>query len=420
MAELFTNLARSTLASGISAVAVSLTVQSGDGNDLFPALGGGDFFTCLLFKKSTGDVEFIKVTARTGDAFTITRAQEQIGNITATAFAFDAGDIIELRPTKGFFDSLTLTASSIQSGEFLYGGTDTGSANVYVFALNPVVSALTVGMQVRCKVAFTNTGASTLNIGPGAVTILMEDGGGTTAGVIRASFTHTFTYNGTNWILQSAGLYLLSAGGYDVGNRQMKNVAAGTAATDVATIGGTETHSNKTYISPVINTGVSGTAGVSRMIRDTVQATTSGTSKDFTIPSWAKKIIVPFDQVSTSSASFVLFIRIGTSSTPDTTGYESTASIISVSAATLTASTIGFYLCDLVPAAEYVSGVATIVNTTGNVWEISGTAHNAAAGVANRTFSFAGRKSLSGALDIVRFASGGTFDNGQINAIYEG
>lgn len=162
MAELFTNLARSTLAAGITNVATSLTVQTGDGNDLFPNPTGGDFFRCVLFKKATGDVEIIRCTARSGDTLTITRAQEQIGNITATAFAFNAGDIIELRPTKGFFDSLgTVTSAAIQQMGYNFGA-DGGSVNAYSVTLSPTPASYASPLPIAWLANATNTGNSTL------------------------------------------------------------------------------------------------------------------------------------------------------------------------------------------------------------------------------------------------------------------
>ena len=257
MSELFTNLARSTLASGITAGAVSLTVQSGDGNDLFPVLGGSDNFRCVLFKKSTGDIEIINVTARAGDVFTIARAQEQVGNLAATAFAFDAGDLVELRPTSAFYTGLAggSTSANVQSGIFLYG-VDTGAADVYTVAMNPTAASVTDGQEIRVKIGAgnTNTGiAATLQLDALAtLDITMEGGGNPPSGSIKAGFVHTFIVNGTDAILQNAGLALTSSG-FNALGKQIKNVAAGTAATDVATIGGTETHTNKKLTNPAIN-----------------------------------------------------------------------------------------------------------------------------------------------------------------------
>lgn len=240
MTELFTDLASSTLASGIASAAVSLTVQSGDGS-LYPAPTGGDFFKVFLYKKSTGESEFVSCTARSGDVFTI----------SATSRAYNAGDVVELRPTASFFNALAAGASSvnIQSGEFVYGGTDTGAADAYVFAMTPTVVTLVAGMKIRCKVGANNTGgACTLKLdGTAAGTITMEDGSTPPAGAIKSGYTHTFTWDGTNYILQSTGLALTTTG-FNALAKQIKNVAAGTAATDAATIGGTESLKNKTFV----------------------------------------------------------------------------------------------------------------------------------------------------------------------------
>lgn len=86
----FTNNATSTLASGITNVATSLTVASGQGA-LFPTLGAGDYFYCTL-ANAVGTIEIVKVTARSTDTFTITRAQDN-----TTAAAWSTGDKVELR-----------------------------------------------------------------------------------------------------------------------------------------------------------------------------------------------------------------------------------------------------------------------------------------------------------------------------------
>ncbi|CAB4131931.1 hypothetical protein UFOVP135_24 [uncultured Caudovirales phage] len=86
----FTNNATSTLASGINSSVTSLTVASGQGA-LFPTLGAGDYFYCTL-ANAVGTIEIVKVTARSTDTFTITRAQDG-----TTASAWSTGDKVELR-----------------------------------------------------------------------------------------------------------------------------------------------------------------------------------------------------------------------------------------------------------------------------------------------------------------------------------
>ena len=86
----FTNNAATTLASGITNVATSLTVASGTGA-LFPALSGSQYFWCTL-ANNAGTVEIVKVTARSTDTFTITRAQDN-----TSAVSWNSGDKVELR-----------------------------------------------------------------------------------------------------------------------------------------------------------------------------------------------------------------------------------------------------------------------------------------------------------------------------------
>jgi hypothetical protein len=94
----FKNNAESTLDSAISAVDVGLTVAYGDGS-LFPSLGVDEYFF-MTIESTEGDYEIVTVTARSGDAMTIVRAQEN-----TTARAFTAGARCELRVTnQGLLD----------------------------------------------------------------------------------------------------------------------------------------------------------------------------------------------------------------------------------------------------------------------------------------------------------------------------
>lgn len=86
------NNAFSLLAADITNSALALTVTSGDG-DLFPLLGVNEYFYCTLLDLD-GNMEIVKVTARTGNLFTIVRAQE-----STTAKSFNAGARVELRVT---------------------------------------------------------------------------------------------------------------------------------------------------------------------------------------------------------------------------------------------------------------------------------------------------------------------------------
>jgi hypothetical protein len=91
--RLFKNNAKSTLAANITSGATSLTVQTGDGAK-YPSPTGSQYFLCTLTNSAESVFEIVKVTARAGDVFTITRAQEG----TAAA-AWNSGDKMEQRWT---------------------------------------------------------------------------------------------------------------------------------------------------------------------------------------------------------------------------------------------------------------------------------------------------------------------------------
>lgn len=96
MSYQYTNNASTTLSTGITAGATSITVSTGTGN-LFPVLSGSNVFRGTLVDSSTQTLrEIVQVTSTAGDTFTITRAQE--GTL---ARAYNAGDIFYLDLTAG-------------------------------------------------------------------------------------------------------------------------------------------------------------------------------------------------------------------------------------------------------------------------------------------------------------------------------
>lgn len=96
MAVKFTNNASATLASSITNSATSISLTSGEGA-LFPSLGAGEYFFATLID-SSNNLEIVKVTARTADALTVVRAQDN-----TAARAYTAGDKFELRPVAAVF-----------------------------------------------------------------------------------------------------------------------------------------------------------------------------------------------------------------------------------------------------------------------------------------------------------------------------
>jgi len=146
----------------------------------------------------------------------------------------------------------------------------------------------------------------------------------------------------------------------------------------------------------------------------TAQASTSGTSIDFTsIPSWVKRITVMFNGVSTSATSNMQ-LQVGSGSFL-TSGYNSTAS---VGAGAVNAST-GFIMTQTVTAATSQSGIVTLVTLGSNIWVGTGVLAFSNASSGNIS---GGTVTLGGTLDRLRITTVNdtdTFDAGTINIKYE-
>lgn len=148
-----------------------------------------------------------------------------------------------------------------------------------------------------------------------------------------------------------------------------------------------------------------------RMVQMAAQNSTSGTYIDFTgIPSWAKRITVMFNGVSTSGSSPYI-IQVGNGSIV-TTGYTSIAFALT--------NTTGFYANTNLSASVFSSGFIVLSNLGNSVWVESGVV-GATGG--NTPTSSSGSISLAGTLDRIRVTTVNgtdTFDAGSIGLIYEG
>ena len=152
----------------------------------------------------------------------------------------------------------------------------------------------------------------------------------------------------------------------------------------------------------------------------TAVASTSGVAIDFTgIPSWAKRITVMFQGVSTSGTSN-LRIQIGSGSV-DSTGYSSSfGNIGAASVSGAINSTSGWEMLT-VAASTTNSGIATICLLGSNIWTFNSLI--SAVTTANTILAAGVKAALSGTLDRVRITTVNgtdTFDAGSINILYEG
>lgn len=123
MAELFTNEATTTLSTGVTATATSMAVVSGAA---FASPSGGDYQVVRVSEPRTGHTgagshEYVKITARSGNTLTVTRAQAGTSGV-----AWDTGATVEHVITADTLtglakrknnDDLTLTAAGDILGE---------------------------------------------------------------------------------------------------------------------------------------------------------------------------------------------------------------------------------------------------------------------------------------------------------------
>lgn len=151
----------------------------------------------------------------------------------------------------------------------------------------------------------------------------------------------------------------------------------------------------------------------------TPQATTSGTDKDFTIPTGAKSFTVAWHGVSASSTGLT-YIQLGDAGGIEASGYlGSVGQIVNAGASAVINGTTAIFIQPATTAANVIHGSIrfTLVNSTNNTWVASGTSGNSDA-AANQTIAYS--KSLSQELTTVRFGvSSGSFDAGEVNVLYE-
>lgn len=115
----FKNNAVGYLSAAISSSDSSATLTTGGGAS-FPTLSAGEYFYATITATS-GVYEIVKVTSRSTDAISITRAQEG-----TTAIAFPQGSIVELRITaQAITDAISDASTTLQTETFTSDGSGT-------------------------------------------------------------------------------------------------------------------------------------------------------------------------------------------------------------------------------------------------------------------------------------------------------
>lgn len=157
------------------------------------------------------------------------------------------------------------------------------------------------------------------------------------------------------------------------------------------------------------------------IVQGTVVASSSGTTIDFTgIPSWAKRVTIMFNAVSTNGTSnFIVQAGSGSVQTSGYSGSSVTARTAATSSGAPQTNSSSFNVIAETAAANTITGSVTLqLFNNSNTWVESGvlTTNDGARGGLS-----GGAVTLSGALDRVRISTStpDTFDGGSFNLLWE-
>lgn len=248
---LFKDNASSTLASPITSGATSVTLISGGGAN-FPLITANQFFILTFIAAADNAItEIVNVTATSGDTFTIVRAQEG-----TAALSWSAGDIVQMGPTAGTMALMQQTVQA-QAGAFKYA-IDTGTVNAYAVALVPAVTTRVAGLSADILANTSNTGASTLNLGAGSISIVNPNGSALGAGAIVAGgiFTVFDTGSGPYQLTSASQEAQSSSGQATTGDEKFRSTAesiSGWVVANATTIGNASSNATQLADPTTIN-----------------------------------------------------------------------------------------------------------------------------------------------------------------------
>ena len=339
----------------------------------------------------------------------VARASNVVTITTASAHNFAVNDYVTVAAVTntGFNGSFTITA--VTSTTFTYA--QTGS-NVTATADTGKVTDLSY-----CNLATNVTGTLYPNYGGTGTTTL--NAGGLVIANNTSAMTALVPLNlGQVALVTSSGS--VTAGSFVIGSTY---TITSVGTTSFTSIGASANTVGISFTATGVGSGTgtatlnSFTAG-SSVKAATAVASTSGTAIDFTsIPSWAKRITIMLNAVSTTGSS-IFQIQVGTSSGIVNTGYSSFSSY-TTSATTVTASgNTGLILKSTISASSQTNGSIVISNLNGNIWVLNGLYSDGIIGVGYASTAI----SLVSNLDRVRLTTlvgTDTFDAGTINIFYE-
>ena len=330
----------------------------------------------------------------------------------------------------------------VQDSTPLWLGTSSGTDTITASA-TPAIAAYAAGQTFRFKAGGSCTGATTLNINSLGAKADQKRGAALASGDITANNVVEVAYDGTQFqmISPAAAVVLPSASTSVAGIVELATTAETTTGTatdravtpdglhDMTSLAGAAWFLDEDAMGSNSATQVASQQSIKAYVTSSVaavntftlaspQATTSGTSIDFTsIPSGTKFITINFSGVSTNGSSDAI-IQIGDSGGVETSGY--TGSNVDSTQSGGVAFSAGFILDNLQSAGETYTGIVTLtlLNSSSNIWAMTGVLGKSS----TVTFS-AGGKTLSAELDRVRLTTtngSDTFDAGSVNILYGG
>jgi hypothetical protein len=448
MSQKFAIAARSALMANIAAGDTSLTVDITKA-DLFPVADtntsavptvGKDFFKIVL-EDSSHNIEIVYVRTRALGSASMTNLLRGQEGTTARAYlagsivglrhtAADLADAIDLASTATAFGKSLLTAATAALARTALGATVVGDA---VFRAVDAAAALlglgatTVGTQIFTAVSAAAARLA-LSVAPRAARVDVASVAGVVDLTTNAPDTDDIQFTGNNAMtgftaavgrvfrfVVAAGATPSFVNGANLITQRGANIQlAGGCSGELRVLSGgiTEVLGGVAFPGSVTPLQLSQPPTLG-----TAQATTSGTSNDFTgIPSWVKTITVMLNGVSTNGIVSPI-IQLG-SGPAQTTGYTSDSSALSNGASVASANyTTGIGILSTA-AANVISGHILLTNVSGNTWIASGIVRSAS----GLTVTVGGSVTLSGALDRIRLTTfNGTdaFDGGSWNTLCE-
>ena len=248
--------------------------------------------------------------------------------------------------------------------------------------------------------------------------------------VLLCASTPTFTHNASQLVVPGGANYTAAAGDIIIVTAETTTKfrlsifkADGTAVVSSTPADASEAAkgiielATQAEVNAMTDTSRAVTPNHNKIVLGTEQASTSGTSIDFTgIPAGVRRIVVNFVGVSTNGTSKVQ-IQLGTSGGVEATGYSGSAQIIGSTPTNLSAG----FLEESGAAAAVRHGkfILALQDSSDNTWACLGAIGRSDTNVITIV---AGTKALSAALDRVRVTTVGgtdTFDAGAINISYE-